>query len=139
METFLSGIGLFATALLLGSMAFFSAVMAPLVFIKLEAATAGAFIRQVFPWYYLVVIGLAVVGAFALAPVRSLDAIWLAGVAAVGVISRQMLMPRINADRDAVLAGDSSRQASFSRLHRLSVWINVVQLIIAAIVLIRFI
>ena len=39
-------------ALTFGGMTFFSAVMAPLVFTKLPFDTAGAFIRQVFPWYY---------------------------------------------------------------------------------------
>jgi len=38
-------------ALTFGGMIFFSAVMAPLVFTKLPFETAGAFIRQVFPWY----------------------------------------------------------------------------------------
>jgi hypothetical protein len=42
-------------ALAFGGMTFFSAVMAPLVFTKLPFDTAGAFIRQVFPWYYLTI------------------------------------------------------------------------------------
>lgn len=40
-----------AVATLFGSMAFFTGVIAPLVFTKLEAAVAGGFIRALFPWY----------------------------------------------------------------------------------------
>ena len=53
METVINGMGFFATGILLGAMLFFSGVMAPLIFTKLEADVAGRFIRQVFPWYYL--------------------------------------------------------------------------------------
>jgi len=42
-----------ALAVAFGGMTFFSAVVAPLVFVKLPAATAGGFIRELFPWYYL--------------------------------------------------------------------------------------
>ena len=66
MDMALTIMGLFATALLFGSMVFFSAVMAPLVFTKLDAETAGRFIRQVFPWYYLTVITLAAVAGLSL-------------------------------------------------------------------------
>lgn len=47
----LATISLIALALLAGSMAFFSFVVAPLVFARLEPATAGRFIRELFPWY----------------------------------------------------------------------------------------
>ena len=41
-----------ATALVLGGMAFFSFVMAPLVFHQLEREQAAAFMRAAFPLYY---------------------------------------------------------------------------------------
>ena len=131
--------GLFSTALLFGSMMFFSAVMAPLIFIKLGGEAAGRFIRQVFPWYYLVVIVLAAVGAAALAVPRPVDAAVLGAVAAVGVAARQVLMPMINRARDAMLAGDAASKTRFSRLHRLSVWINAAQIVAVAVVLARFV
>ena len=40
-------------SIILGTMIFFSFVMAPLIFTKLEGEVAGKFIRIVFPWYYL--------------------------------------------------------------------------------------
>ena len=131
--------GLFSTALLFGSMMFFSAVMAPLIFVKLGGEAAGRFIRQVFPWYYLVVIALAAVGAAALAVPRPVDAAVLGAVAAVGVAARQVLMPMINRARDAMLAGDAASKTRFSRLHRLSVWINAAQIVAVAVVLARFV
>lgn len=139
METILPAIGLYATALLFGAMAFFSGVVAPLVFVKLDAPTAGGFIRQLFPWYYLVIIVLAGAGALALLPVGARGAHFLAIVCALGIVSRQLLMPRINAARDAMLAGDTAREAMFNRLHRASVWINGAQILLVGIVLFHFV
>ena len=136
MNSFLTVLGQVSTATLFGSMAFFSCVMAPLVFIKLEEATAGRFIRSVFPWYYLVVLVLSLVAALALAFALPLHAAAMAAVAAGAVVSRQMLMPRINHHRDAMLAGDSSAGKSFDRLHKLSVWINGAQLLAALAILV---
>jgi hypothetical protein len=139
METVINGTGVFATGILLGAMLFFSGVMAPLIFTKLDADVAGRFIRQVFPWYYVTIIALGSLAALAVVFFRPADALVLAGVALAGIIARQHLMPRINRARDAVLAGDSAAERRFSRLHRVSVWINAVQIITVGIVLARLI
>ena len=55
--------GTVAVASHFGSMLFFSCVVAPLVFIELDAAAASRFIRRLFPWYYAVVGALALIGA----------------------------------------------------------------------------
>ncbi len=136
MDSFLTVLGQVSTATLFGSMAFFSCVMAPLVFIKLEEATAGRFIRSVFPWYYLVVLVLSLVAALALAFALPLYAAAMAAIAAGAVVSRQVLMPRINHHRDAMLAGDQNAGKSFDRLHKLSVWINGAQLLAALAILV---
>jgi hypothetical protein len=121
----------FIVALLLGGMAFFSFVFSPLVFIKLPIETAGPFIRAVFPWYFLVVAIL-----FALAVPLTLAQPVLAGalafMALLGVINRQSLMPRINRLRDRMIAGDTAAGPGFDRLHRASVGINLVQIVVAA-------
>lgn len=135
----LSSVSLFAIATLFGGMVFFSAVMAPLIFIKLGGENAGRFIRQVFPWYYLFVIALAALSALTLVFSRPVDGAVLAGVAGVGIATRQILMPRINRARDAMLGGDTVSERWFSRLHRLSVWINAAQIVAIAVVLARFI
>lgn len=139
MDMLLPAIGLYTTALLLGTMAFFSGVIAPLVFVKLDAKTAGGFIRQVFPWYYLIIIVLAGAGALALMVVSERGAHLLSIVCALAIISRQLLMPRINAARDAVLAGNPARETMFNRLHRASVWINGANILLVAVVLFGFV
>lgn len=139
METVIHGIGFLATGLLLGAMVFFSAVMAPLIFTKLAGDVAGRFIRQVFPWYYLTIIGLGGLAALALLRFHLAEAIGLAGVAITGILTRQVLMPRINRARDASVAGDAAAGTRFWRLHRLSVWINALQIIATGTILARLV
>ena len=67
LERMIDSIALLAVGGLWGGMAFFAAVYAPLVFIKLEAGVAGQFIRQVFPVYYLAMGVTSAVAAAALA------------------------------------------------------------------------
>ena len=134
----LSAVALLAAALLLGGMAFFAAVLAPLVFTALPADAAGRFVRRLFPAYYLWVIASAATGALALLPLRLPDALGLGLVAASTVWLRQGLMPRINAMSDAAQAGDAGAKAGFARAHRLSVLVNVAQMLVAVVVLLRF-
>lgn len=134
----LSAIALFAAALLLGGMVFFAAAVAPLVFTRLPAAVAGPFIRQVFPVYYLYVLGLSALAALALAPRRPWDAAGMAAVALLTAWLRQGLMPRINRLSDAAQAGDAAAKPRFDRAHRLSVILNMAQLLVTGAVLLRF-
>lgn len=121
-----------ASAVLLGGMLFFAFAFAPLVFVKLPAETAGPFIRQVFPVYYAVGAGCAgLAGLLAALPAWP-DAAVLAVVSAGFVLARQGLMPRINRLRDAALAGDESAKRPFARLHRVSMILNLVQMIAVA-------
>ena len=126
---FASEIGQLTAAMLLGAMLFFAAVVAPVVFTGLEAASAGRLIRRMFPWYYLVVLVLAGVAALLLVSAAPINGAIMALVAAGAVLSRQVLMPRINHLRDAQLAGDADAGPRFDRLHRLSVWINSAQIL----------
>lgn len=139
MAAVIFGSGVFATAVLLGAMVFFSAVMAPLIFTKLDAEVAGRFIRQVFPWYYLTIITLGTLAALAVVFSRPADALALACVALAGVMARQALMPSINRARDRVVAGELAAATRFARLHRLSVWINALQVVTVGVVLARLI
>lgn len=134
----LSAVALLAAALLLGGMAFFAAVLAPLVFTALPADAAGRFVRRLFPAYYLWVIASAATGALALLPLRLPDALGLGLVAASTVWLRQGLMPRINAMSDAAQNGDAGAKAGFARAHRLSVLVNVAQMLVALVVVLRF-
>ena len=135
MPIVLDVIGLLAVATLFGSMAFFSFVVAPLVFVKLDGASAGRFLRGLFPWYYLLIGLLSLLALAALAALRPLEATALGLIAFGAVVARQILMPRINDHRDRMLAGDTEAAKGFDRLHRLSVWINAAQLLAAFLVL----
>lgn len=108
-----------SVAALFGGMLFFSSVMAPLVFIKLPTATAGGFIRAVFPWYYLVMGATSLVGLIFLFVSSGNDLIleWiLMSIILFGfVVARQWLMPRINKARNAATAGDSKQNGRFKR------------------------
>ena len=126
--TLLAGLAL---ALTWGGMTFFSAVMAPLVFTKLPIKTAGAFIREVFPWYYAAMGLTTLLAVLLLLPGIGAGVGWPAALsmaALVGfVTARQVLMPKINQARDAELAGDVAAGKRFKRLHGLSVLINGAQ------------
>lgn len=121
--------GALAIAATIGAMLFFSICIAPLVFIRLEAQIAARFIRAVFPWYYafgLLTSGLAAALCATHAPIAS----GLAFTVCLGfLLARQVLMPAINAARDASMS-DPTLAQRFERLHRTSVAINVVQIVL---------
>jgi len=127
----------FANALvfmLLGAMLFFPSVVAPVVFTSLPEAQAGAFLRSMFPRYYAFMIALSLVAAL-LFLVFSDESAYQAAIVCllVGVSTlwiRQRLLPRINTARDAQLAGDTEAGRRFDRDHKLSVGINMVQLVL---------
>ena len=121
----------------LGAMIFFSAVVAPTTFRVLVPADAGSFLRALFPKYFLV--NGAIAGVAALIAARPVPAIILAGAAALMIGVRVLLIPMINAARDAMLADGGNSKARFDGLHRMSVILNVVEMaaLVAAIVLLR--
>ena len=129
----------FANALvlmLLGAMLFFPSVVAPVVFTSLPEAQAGAFLRSMFPRYYSFMIALSLIEAllFLVATDESAEQAAMVclfvGVSTLWV--RQWLLPRINAARDAQLAGDAEAGRRFDRDHKLSVGINLLQLVLLA-------
>jgi hypothetical protein len=132
-------VALLATALLLGGMVHFGAGLAPVVFAHLPGNVSGPFIRKVFPVYYLYVLATSVVAGLALLFVRWPDAVAMLLVAAVTVWLRQGLMWQINRWSDAAQAGDAKARERFNRGHRGSVIVNVVQMVVAAVVLARFV
>ena len=128
-------LGSYAVALMLGAMLFFSFLIAPLLFRVLEEQQAGRFVRALFPWYYLFILILAG-AAFALLIGSAVIPAALVGIIGVGaLVSRQVLMPRINLLKDRMNAGDGAAAAWFDRLHAATVWINALQLLLAVTVL----
>jgi len=136
-----SAITLLALAALFGGMLAFTGMFAPLVFIKLPPATAGSFIRAIFPWYYLYVLLLSALGAVGIAATHGLvHEVVLMGLVAVGAIyARWGLIPAINRLRDRELAGDPAAASRFKQRHRLSVIINGAQLVVVGYVLLAYV
>ena len=122
--------------MLLGAMLFFPSVVAPVVFTSLPEAQAGAFLRSMFPRYYAFMIALSLIAALFFLVVSDESAYQAAIVCLfVGVSTlwvRQWLLPRINASRDAQLAGDAEASRRFDRDHKLSVGINLLQMVLLA-------
>ena len=116
--------------MLFGAMIFFSFLVAPITFIKLEAKSAGQLIRSIFPHYYLIIIIFSLIAAVLLTLANHTSAILMLFIALTGLFSRQSLIPKINNYRDAEIAGDTNAKLKFDRLHRLSVGINGGQIIV---------
>ncbi len=129
--------GLFVLALLLGGMGFFAFIMTPLVFTQLPASTAGPFIRITFPVYSKVMGTLSLIAALMIW--RTAESIALAVVFVFFILAWLVLMPKINHYRDLQLAGNAQAGKPFNRLHKLSVLINSLQMVTAAVVFVRLV
>jgi hypothetical protein len=118
---------------LVGGMLFFGAIVAPLVFTKLPPDVAGPFIRALFPSYYAFITAASVIAGLGLllrqAPI---SAIALFLIAVLTLWLWFWLIPHLNALREA------GNTVGFSKGHRLSVWLNGLELMTAIWVLIRF-
>lgn len=126
MQTALALIALYALSLLLGGMVFFAAVTTPVAFKRLEREQARHYIRGVFPIYYLWVLVTSAIAAAALFPLDRGASIVMAVCAALAIWMRQGVMLRIRA------ADEAGDQATFRKLHRLSVIVNLLQMAAAA-------
>ena len=119
--------------LLLGGMLFFPIVVAPVVFTSLPELEAGQFLRSMFPRYYLFMIFFSALAFVLYQSAAGSEVNIAAAVCLLVALStlwvRQSLVPRINDARDAQLAGDVDAAAKFDRGHKLSVAINMLQLV----------
>lgn len=127
-------------AALFGAMLFFPAVVAPRVFAVLEPDDAGRFLRHLFPGYYAFLIVTSAVAAIAAALLGDAAFNWPFLVLGLIALStawvRQILTPQLNRWRDAELDGDTVAAGKFKRGHRLSVVINLLQLLAVLAILI---
>jgi len=130
-----------AVGVWLGAMVFFASVVAPTVFGTLEPQLAGHMIRRVFPRYYLFgLICLSVASLASLASVFASSAsprITVACVVMLGATwyARQVLIPQVNAARDAMLAQNESHSPEFDRLHKRSVQLNTAEMAVCLLLL----
>ncbi len=128
-----------------GSILFFSFAVAPIIFRVLGAESGGKFVRALFPRYYAwgvissaVALPALICGALSLPERRGPMIGVQAGLIVIGLLIMlycgNSLTPAINAARDE---GPPSADR-FDRLHRRSVNLNVVALLIGIVLLIGF-
>jgi len=125
-------IALYTAAALFGAMVFFPIAVAPTVFRALGPESAGRFLRALFPAYYAFVIASSGVCAFALLLVGESWSLAAGAIALSTLTLRTVLVPRINAWRDADLEGEPGAKEKFDKGHRASVIVNLAQMTLAA-------
>jgi hypothetical protein len=125
-------LGLYLTSVILGTMVFFSFVVAPVTFTTLNEENARKFIRKIFPYYYLfnLTISILTILSFIIIKKFSIDFYLISLIAILFIISNFVLMPLINKYRD------TNQDKKFKYSHFISVVINFVQMIILVILLI---
>ena len=127
-------------AIATGSIVFQSFIVAPAVFSSLETDAARSFLRTLFPRFFRLNLVVAALGcgallASGLANGWSILEIW--GAVATALVAVSMLVslsvvPTINRARDAGPEGD----AAFRRLHKLTVMLTVLALLLSIAVLV---
>lgn len=139
MEAFATALLTIAAASWVGAIVFQSAIVAPAVFVDLDADSARRFLRTLFPRFFKLgvvcglLMGIAVVllatnGSWA-SPLRVIAA--ATGIMLVLELASLWLVPRINAARDAGAAAEDR----FARLHRASVLMTVIILLLGLVTL----
>ena len=120
-----------ALALLIGGMIFFPSVVAPTVFATFDTDDGGRFLRRLFPRYYtyITLASILGLGAALILPHHHLPALVFTVVFLSTLWTRNWLIPRLNRWRDLELAGDESAGVKFKKGHRISVLINLAQLV----------
>lgn len=130
-------IGLVCAGAVAGGILLFASVVAPVTFVALDATAGQRFLRRVFPRYYLFLIVASAIGTATIVFKHPRLGMLMAAIALSTVAVRQLVMPAINAARDAELAGDAAAGRRFRLLHRAAVIVNVVQLLVAIVVMAR--
>src|SRR5512134_403162 len=139
MARFIDYVHTLAVAILVGKVVLLSFVVAPILAKNLEPELFGKVVRQLFPAYYALGMGTAVMGVIAasmLAALRGMSVvllvasgIWLIVLAAESYC-RSPLTPRSNAMRDRLKDQesrgliDTDLQAAWNRLHQRSLYLN---------------
>tara|TARA_X000001036_G_C19943083_1_gene506734 strand:+ start:66 stop:455 length:390 start_codon:yes stop_codon:yes gene_type:complete len=112
-------------AISLGTMIFFSFIVAPVIFKVLDAVNAGKFVRKIFPFYYminLVILSLVVI-LFIYKSQINIDFYFVLFLALLFAFLLFILMPMINKFKD------NNEDKKFDFSHKLSVILNFVQMV----------
>ena len=121
----ISQLSIFLSSVVLGTMLFFSFVVAPITFKSLNEENARMFIRKIFPYYYNVnlIVCLLVTSCFIFIGTYSLNFYLILSTTILFGVSGFILMPLINKYRD------NNEDKKFKYLHMMSVIINFIQII----------
>ena len=121
--------GLLTTSTLFGGMLLYSFGFAPLLFKYCSVEQAGYLLRVAFPWYYLFVITISLIGAICALVGGHVDIFKLMiPVVLFALYARQRLMPQINLASDGRAGGDAAAKKRFNLLHGASMAINFAQM-----------
>jgi hypothetical protein len=102
----------------------------------LDKENAGKLLRKLFPIYFLWGIIISVVAEILyLFQGQQIQSFIMAIVVIGYLYSRQILVPKLNANRDLANEGDEKSKKIFSSLHFQSVTINLIQMVLLAIIL----
>ena len=112
-------------AISLGTMIFFSFIVAPVIFKVLDAVNAGKFVRKIFPFYYMInlIILSFVVILFIYNSQINIDFYLVLILAILFAFLLFILMPMINKFKD------NNEDEKFDFSHKLSVILNFVQMV----------
>ena len=118
-------LSIFLSSVVLGTMLFFSFVVAPTTFKSLDEQNARRFIRNIFPYYYNVnlTICLLITLLFIFFNTYTFDFYLILSATILFGVSSFVLMPLINKFKD------TQEDKKFKYLHLVSVIINFIQII----------
>jgi len=121
------------TAAILSFMIFFPAVVATSVFKVLDEKASSKFLRIFFPRYYLFGFILSCLGLLtSILKQDKISLFFFIFISLSFIFSKQILMPMINK------AKDESKEIKFNKLHKLSVFINLLQIISCVVLLVMY-
>ena len=116
----------FVIPFLLGSLLFFTIIIAPTVFSTLDAKNSRKIIRNIFPRLYTWSIIFSFISFILVFSIFNIN-LWSGFsflILILYIISRQILMPKINS------LSDRNEQKRFAQYHSLSVSIFIIQVIL---------
>lgn len=121
------------TAAILSFMIFFPVVVATSVFKVLDEKASSKFLRIFFPKYYLFGFILSCLGLLtSILKQDKISLFFFIFISLSFIFSKQILMPMINK------AKDESKEIKFNKLHKLSVFINLLQIISCVVLLVMY-
>ncbi len=126
----------YLTVGLLAIMVFYSFGIAINVHRALDKENAGKLLRKLFPVYFLWGILISVIAEIIFIYEGLETQAFIMAVTAIGYLySRQVLVPKLNKNRDLANEGDKESKKIFSSLHFQSIMINLIQMLLLSLIL----